>query len=251
MTTALVQRVQKLIAGRFHRKPALRPPGNAMVSVTFDDFPRSAWTLGGSILGEYGARGTYYVSLGLMGRITSVGEIFERGDLERLVAAGHELACHTHDHALCCDLNGAELLDNCEQNQRRMADLLNGYQPRAFSFPEGVVTLSAKTLLNSVYASCRTIEPGINGNSIDLGFLRANAIYSKSNFHKWQEIIRINAEKKGWLILYTHDISARPSRWGCTPEQFRAVLTCVAKSGAEILSVTEAANRFIPICPSA
>jgi peptidoglycan/xylan/chitin deacetylase (PgdA/CDA1 family) len=235
-----------MIAGRFHRKPVFRPQGNAMISITFDDFPRSAWTAGGKILDEYGVRGTYYAALGLMGRSTPVGEMFERGDLEAVAAAGHELACHTYDHALCSDLNGRDLLANCEENQKRMADLFGGYRPRSFSFPEGVVTLSAKTLLTTVYDSCRTIEPGINSNAVDLGFLRANCVYSTSPFHKLREIIGRNHEQKGWLILYTHDISAQPSPWGCTPEQFRVVVASVVESGAEILPITEATNRFVP-----
>jgi hypothetical protein len=145
---------------------------------------------------------------------------------------------------LCCDLNSRELRANCEENQRHMADVLGGYRPRSFSFPEGVVTLSAKRLLSSIYDSCRTIEPGINSNPVDLGFLRANSVYSTSPFHKLQKLIQLNRNEKGWLILYTHDIGAQPSPWGCTPEQFRAIVACVAESGTEILPVAEATNRF-------
>src|SRR5579863_2515511 len=98
---AAVQRVERLMAGRCHRKSACRHLGKAIVSFTFDDFPRSAWTAGGRILGEYGASGTYYASLGLMGKTTLVGEMFDRRDLEAAAEAGHELACHTYDHVLC------------------------------------------------------------------------------------------------------------------------------------------------------
>jgi peptidoglycan/xylan/chitin deacetylase (PgdA/CDA1 family) len=246
-----MQRIQKLMAERLYRKAATRPTGKAIVSFTFDDFPKSAWTAGGRVLGEYGATGTFYASLGLMGKTTPVGEMFDRGDLEAAAQAGHEIACHTYDHALCRDLSGAELLANCERNRSRMSEILGGYKPRNFSFPEGVVTVSAKALLNSVYDSSRTIEPGINCDPVDLGFLRANRVYSTSPYHKLQEIVRANERQNGWLILYTHDIGVRPSPWGCTPEEFRAVVAFAANSNAEILPIGAAAKRFLFAHPEA
>ena len=71
-----------------------------VISFTFDDFPRSALLNGGRILHDRGLAGTYYASLGLMGRTAPTGEIFKREDLEELIRQGHELGCHTFDH---CD----------------------------------------------------------------------------------------------------------------------------------------------------
>ncbi len=66
-----------------------------IVSFGFDDFPRSAYTAGGEILKNFGARGTYYVSLGLMNTSNDLGEQFRLDDLHSLVKDGHELASHT------------------------------------------------------------------------------------------------------------------------------------------------------------
>jgi peptidoglycan/xylan/chitin deacetylase (PgdA/CDA1 family) len=246
--TVAVQRLERWMAAKSNRKLASRTIRKGMVSFTFDDFPRSAWTVGGKILGEYGVKGTYYAALGLMGQTTPVGEMFERRDLEEVAEGGHELACHTHDHVLCRDLDRIHLLANCERNQLRMSELLCGYRPRNFSFPEGVVTASAKALLSPIYDSCRTIEPGINLDPVDLAFLRANRVYSTSSSRQLQEIIQRNQRQMGWLILYTHDIGAIPSPWGCTPEEFRAVVACAAVSGTEILPIGDAVQRLV--CPS-
>ena len=145
IAAAVEQKVQKLVAVKRHREASLaaRPVGRAIVSFTFDDFPQSAWKSGGRILGEYGASGTYYTSLGLMGKTTPVGRMFEREDLEAVAEAGHEVACHTYDHALCCNLNDADLRANCERTNcvwRRFGRL---QAPKLF-FPEGVVTLSVE-----------------------------------------------------------------------------------------------------------
>ncbi|HVX56577.1 MAG TPA: hypothetical protein VHA37_02490, partial [Candidatus Saccharimonadales bacterium] len=48
----------------------------------------------------------------------------------------------------------------------------------------------------------------------------------------------------GWLIFATHDISPLPSRFGCTPEFFEAVVAAAAKSGATLLPVAAACQEL-------
>src|ERR1044071_9553828 len=62
-----------------------------LISFTFDDFPRSAFLEAGSILTRYGLLGTYYVSLGLMGKQSHMGPMFQSEDLKQLAGLGHEL----------------------------------------------------------------------------------------------------------------------------------------------------------------
>src|SRR6266446_1702902 len=66
-----------------------------LISFTFDDFPRSALVVGGAILNRHGSSGTYYTSLGLLGKDSPSGPICVPGDLRELRQRGHELGCHT------------------------------------------------------------------------------------------------------------------------------------------------------------
>ena len=61
---------------------------SAVISFTFDDFPRSALLNAGAILRERGVAGTYYASFGIMGRKTTTAELFTRDDLGELVQQG-------------------------------------------------------------------------------------------------------------------------------------------------------------------
>jgi peptidoglycan/xylan/chitin deacetylase (PgdA/CDA1 family) len=182
--------------------------------------------------------------MGLMGEQTPVGRIFDRGDLDSACEQGHELACHTLDHLLCSEVEAAELVENCRANQDRAREIQGAQPLRNFSYPEGVVTLAAKRTLSSVYDSCRTIEPGFNLDPIDLGYLRANRIYSKPGIEMAKELVRQNEARKGWLIFYTHDVDETPSPYGCTPEEFAQVVETAVRSGAQILPVREALTRF-------
>jgi len=242
--TAPALRLRALAARLFRRRLASQTVPRPIVSFTFDDFPRSALTAGGEILGEYGVRGTYYVAMGLLGKRTAVGEMFDETDLERLVGLGHELACHTLDHTICSNLTASALAASCRENQRRIAKLLGKRPTDSFSFPEGVVTLTAKAALGCMYTTCRTIEPGVNRDPADLAFLRAFRVYSTSGLRGLHEVIRRNQDENGWIVLYTHDVGTSPSAYGCTPIEFREMVRCAVDSGADVLPVTEAAKRF-------
>jgi peptidoglycan/xylan/chitin deacetylase (PgdA/CDA1 family) len=239
-----MQRWQKLLAARLAKKTVSAHLSRPMISITFDDFPQSAVTVAGKILADHGVRGTYYASMGLMGQTTEVGKLFDIKDLREAVKAGHEVACHTLDHAPCGSLSRTELLRRCKQNRRLAAEALGGYEFRNFSFPFGEVTLAAKAALSAVYDTCRSIQPGINRDEIDLAYLRANRVYSGLPIENVLRVIEENVGEKGWVILYTHDVTDHPSPYGCTPEFFENALRAALESGAEIVTVAEGCCRL-------
>jgi peptidoglycan/xylan/chitin deacetylase (PgdA/CDA1 family) len=201
------------------------------------------------MLMDHGWRGTYYAAMGLMGRTIDAEPMFTRADLDDLLAAGHELACHTHDHTSSLSMGSANFAEVCAENRRAAARILNGCEMENFSFPHGHVTLAAKRLLRDDYRTCRSTEWGINFDPVDLGFLRANPVYSRLPIETLKQLVGANVEAKGWLVLYTHDVSPNPSPYGCTPQHFEQVLGYVLESGAEVLTIREAANRF-DLCSS-
>ena len=234
----------KQIAQRCSKKVATQAPTAPIVSFTFDDFPRSALTVAGTMLLEERLRGTFYASMGLMGRESSLGEMYDVDDLHALIEEGHELGCHTFSHLYCPAAEPREVQHECEQNRSAAAEALGGYRLRNFSFPSGGVTRSAKASLSAIYDSCRTVEHGINRNPVDLGFLRANPLYSTRAVSEVDRLIAKNVEQTGWLILYTHDVQHRPSAVGCTPAYFKAILRSAISSGARIMTIAQAVSRY-------
>src|SRR6476620_11188884 len=93
----------------------LRAP---IATISFDDFPRSAWTVGGRILESHGIRGTYFVSAafspdrlrnGAAYGITPGVTYYELGDLAAAYERGHEIGCHTFDHIRAPELTNEAL----------------------------------------------------------------------------------------------------------------------------------------------
>ncbi len=69
-----------------------------IVSFTFDDIPKSAATTGARLLEDHDARGTFYVSGGLVGTASSDWAAADAQDIVELHRHGHEIGCHTFSH---------------------------------------------------------------------------------------------------------------------------------------------------------
>ena len=216
-----------------------------LISFTFDDFPRSALTVGGSILRTYEARGTYYVASGLMNIVNVQGVHFSEDDLKLLLVEGHELGTHTYSHVSSCSVTLKKYIGDVIKANSFVEQVVNETCKLNFCYPFGHVTLAAKQKIGELHSSCRSTLCGINQGRIDLNLLRANNLYSSTtDLGTVTELIRMNSEIGGWLIFYTHDVRDKPSPYGCTPHFFAQVVKQAVKSGARILTVAAALKEI-------
>jgi peptidoglycan/xylan/chitin deacetylase (PgdA/CDA1 family) len=239
-----------MLASLYRRMVPLGDRG-PIVSFAFDDFPRTAYVVGGRILESYGARGTYYVAPGLMGTFNGLGEICNADDLQSLLAHGHELGTQTLHHFSPRKLSLREYRKDVEQGIAEI-EQLTGRRARNFCYPYGHVTLGTKKHLESLVSSSRSVLPGINGPEIDLNLLLAHRLYGDSSeAPQVKQLIEQNVAQKGWLIFCTHDVQSDPSAYGCTPELFEYAVSAAAHSGSRILTVeqllSEVAGSHTPL----
>lgn len=226
-----------------------------IATITFDDFPHSAWTTGAPVLEKYGVRGTYFVSAAFspenMRRSRPAGlvEGVRYYDLEDVVAAytqGHEIGCHTFDHRAAPLQTNAELTQSVQDNARFVKELLGDVVMTSFAFPQGQANIRTKRFMSSRFAACRGTWPGINAGLIDLSLLRCVDLEAVTlSKHTVSELIDNAKARNGWIIFNAHDVSATPSRWGCTPELLESVVSELVKNGIEILAMKNALARFV------
>ena len=96
---SLKRRLDYVAARHLARRPAKIRLDRAIISFSFDDFPKSAATTGARIMDDRGVRATFYASAGNMGRTVDGQRQYDAEDLVRLSDAGHEIGCHTATHA--------------------------------------------------------------------------------------------------------------------------------------------------------
>jgi peptidoglycan/xylan/chitin deacetylase (PgdA/CDA1 family) len=210
------------------------------VSFSFDDFPRTAYTVGGEILNGFGVKGTYYVSTGLMNTENNLGEQFCPEDIHSLLRDGHELASHTFSHISCRKVPISAYRDDVDRGREAIEQLAGVADSGNFAYPFGDVTLEAKKTLGPQLRSSRSIFPGFNGPNVDLNLLRANSLYGDSDqLGKAQKLITENTERRGWLIFYSHDVRPNPSIYGCTPSLLKETLSFAIKEQCRVLAVNE------------
>jgi peptidoglycan/xylan/chitin deacetylase (PgdA/CDA1 family) len=243
-------KARRQILSSVYRHPVSLGNCGPLVSFTFDDFPRTALTVGGPILERYGARGTYYTAMGLMNMgsmnpSSEPGDLFRSEDLDALLERGHELASHTFSHLSSRSVSTEAFCRDVKQGMQAL-QAATGVEAPNFAYPFGDATLASKRAQElqpgkSGITSARGIVPGLNGPEIDLSLLRANRLYGAiDGAAAAEKLIAENTNRKTWLIFYTHDVHPNPSPYGCTPELLEAVVSSAARSGSRILMVREA-----------
>lgn len=232
----------------FARRPFTLHSPWPLISFTFDDFPQSALQAGGAILKERGLAGTYYVSLGLLGKDGPTGRIAVADDLTRLVEQGHELGCHTFAHCDSWETPTQAFESSVRENRAALKQLFPSADFSTFSYPISPPRPRTKARMAAHFACCRGGGQTLNHGTVDLNYLAAYFLEkSRDQIQAVKDLIDRNREVRGWLILATHDIADQPTPFGCRGDFFQDVVRYAVSSGARILPVAKALKTLRPI----
>ncbi len=241
----LTGKLRRIAARALAVSPMTIALDRTIVSFTFDDFPRSAATTGAAILEKRGWRGTYYASGGFAGGETHLGRMYDGGDLVRLEAAGHEIACHTYAHGDSSALGVQATEADCARNRAFLQMAGHEAELDSFAFPYGEAAPDAKPALLKRYRALRGVRPGVNRTGTDRGLLKAVPLDSgEAGLERALDWIENAALKPGWLIFYGHDVRESPGTWGCTPHFLEKVCDVVDRAGFDVLTVRGALDRI-------
>ena len=240
LKTKLISLMARKLAVRPARLAGHRP----VASISFDDFPKNAWTQGGPVMARHGVRGTYYTAGGFCGRSVDGMVFYDADDLKALAAAGHEIACHGFGHQPTPALTNEELTEDATRNREFLRPFLNGEAPVSYAFPYGRVSPRTKRFFAPRFASLRGVHPGINAGRVDLAQLNTISLETRCwNQGEIEAAIQRALHDHGWLIFYTHDVADTPSPWGCTPGLLRHALDAAKRRNMPMVSVAEALRR--------
>lgn len=220
-----------------------------IISITFDDVPRSAMTNGVPMLERFNIKATFYVSMGLatsssdeMGKSEDgQGPFLKPEDILELNRCGHDISCHTYSHYMLKEGTAESMVLDAKKNVKEICQLLNIASIDHFSYPFGQINFKAKRLLGKNYKTMRSSQPGINKASTDLYLLKAISLYSDTfDKESINRTIEETERSRGWLIFYTHGVTERPDAYSCTPDQFEWLLKRCKSSKTDILPVSKA-----------
>ena len=113
----------------------------------------------------------------------------------------------------------------------------------SLAYPYGLTAPQVKSLLGRKFAVCRGVYAGVNSGLTDLSQLSAVGLHLRSL--DIEHYIEKCLQQNGWLIFVGHDVSDKPTPFGCTPQRLEAVLKKVSKAGIEIQTIDAVARRFL------
>ena len=211
-------------------------PARGVFSLSFDDIPATAWTEAGPILAGHGVKATYYVCGGLAGGRNMDRDQFQVSHLQALHAAGHEVGCHTFGHTSALRLDADALRLSLNANAAWVAERLDGHRMTTFAWPFGDATLGAKRVVRGRFAMARGVRDGINTGREDRALIKSIGLESRRlPGYDLEALMAQTAAAKGWLTAYGHDVSDRPTDYGCTPDDLDRVLRAAKAAGLVIL----------------
>jgi peptidoglycan/xylan/chitin deacetylase (PgdA/CDA1 family) len=244
------QRLSRFAARRLPVRTAPLRGQRAVASVTFDDFPKSAWSAGGPLMARTRARGTYYTAGSFAGRTVDGIAYYDTADLVALRAAGHEIGCHGFGHEPVPTLSTTALKADTNRNAQFLRPFNGGEPPVSYAYPFGDVTLRTKMFYARRFATARGVHPAVNDGALDLAQLSTIGIETYTwNEEKMMRAVAGAKAARGWIVFHTHDVSDSPSPYGCTPAMLESVLKALAEADIEVLPMCEAVRVAIGAAP--
>ncbi len=215
----------------------------AVATITFDDVPESAASIGAPLLERRGLRGTFYVAAGICGQQDRYWRVASRDQVRALARAGHEIGCHTARHVNVQSLRAGALAAECDLNSALLTEI-TGRPPRNFCYPFGDVGLRQKRLLGERFATCRTIYEHHNTGWVDPALIGAFGLFdSVLNRCRLEALVRAAVAQRGWLVFYTHDVAAEPTVMGTSPRLLGEALEVLAEHGVPVMTMADAARH--------
>lgn len=227
-----------------YKKKKYLKNNSKIVSFCFDDAPKSAYINGAKILESNGRKGTFYISFGLREKPSPSGKIVSTDDIYELLRKRHEIGCHTYSHIDVNEYKIESFKNDCIKN-RLIANKEFGINLKSFSFPKGNIRPSAKMVISKFYNSVRTVQSGLNQNPIDIYALKSIPLYQRYGVEKPIALIEKLKHTGGWLIFYTHDVSDKPSDFGCDNKMMEMVVRKCIERDFIILTVHDTVQQFV------
>lgn len=216
-----------------------------MVSFTFDDVPESAHSAGANLLEEHDTHGTFYVAGSLLGEVTRDWRVIDGDGVCDLAARGHEIGCHTFAHLRADQMAPSRVATDILRNRTVLCGIEPSLALDNFAYPFGYGAFGWKRELAKIFRTGRGIVPGVQIGRIDTQFLRAVPLMDERlDANTIDRLLDKTCEKRGWLVFYSHDVTARPSEYGCSPKLLIHALRAATARGIARVSVAQAMARI-------
>lgn len=212
-----------------------------ILTVAFDDVTDTAATVGAPILEAAGARGTFYIATSLIGRDGANWRHADAAAVADLSRRGHEIGLHSHAHLPAAMLGRRAFDADLRRSRAALQRLMPGAPLDNYAYPFGFADPFHRACLQRVTRSCRTTHPGVNAGTVDPHRLLSHPLGHRLRADSHVDALLDEAvARRGWLIITLHDVSGRPSAYGCEPATLSRAVAGALRRGMRIATVAQA-----------
>lgn len=219
------------------RKVATAGFQEGLVSITFDDIWKTAFSKGLPELSKRGFKGSFYVT-----RLFSEEpgrQYANREDLLEIIRQGHEVASHSNTHKALSTQDLPTLLEDIRRSQNFLKEL--GVQTSGIAYPFGDFDDKVDTEVKRFHTYARTSLSGLNDQTSSRYRLKIIAVTTDTSTAELLRWIQAAYETRTWLIFLFHDLgTALPQNPYTTPfEQYTQVLDEIKAKGLKVVTVEQ------------
>lgn len=221
----------------------LKPFDEPLITVTFDDGWESIYTTGLPLLQKYGIPTTQYV-------LSGVDKDVNYLTIEQIKAmqkAGHEIGCHSIDHADLTSLTPVALQSQLAQCKAVFEQAL-GTPVKHFASPYGRSNPQTITAIKGLYASHRNTNGDITTNGVSDQDVNIRGSFNPYNIHaitirrdttveQLQKAIDFTIKNNGWLVLNYHDVEEGDSTYGLDAKSLELQLIAINRAQARVVTL--------------
>lgn len=239
------KRLGNMLGRRVAARPRAPIAGGPYISFTFDDFPLSAYHAGAPALERRGLRGTFYAATGLFGRDTGLWTVAGSDEVRDLVARGHEIGLHTHSHKPVFAISPDDFELDVAENRTILETLVPDLDRSTFAYPFGYVSMPHKRRASRIVRASRAVSLMVNAGMLDRDFIHAvELVDERLSLVDIEALLAQAVESRGWLCFLTHDVTEKPSTFGCSPALLKAAIDLAVNSRAAVLPVRDVLDRI-------
>lgn len=228
----------------------IKPFEQPLITVTFDDGWETIYSQGLPLLQKYGIPTTQYVLSGTADNI----QYMTFDQIKSMQQAGHEIACHSIDHANLTLLSKEGLtgqLNSCKY----VVESEVGVPIRDFASPYGASNADTIAAIQQTYRSHRNTAGDIVKNETDHLDINTKANFDRYNIiavtmrrdttaAQLQAAIDYAVRTNGWLVLNYHQVDDAESEYALDFEQLEKHLQVINKAPARVVTIGQALDAL-------
>ena len=210
-----------------------------IVSFTFDDGWRSAYTQAVPILNIDGYKATFYITPSII----ETPHFMSANDLASLFKDGHEIASHSYSRGDLTMMSQNALSSQLRQGQSYLTDA--GLPTSHFAPPYGKTDAEVEWFTHQLFTTSRGLDAGINTKqNIDPYNLKVLSINKETSLDELKDALEKTKQMNGWLILVYHNINTEGNEIATSKADGAAITT---KAFTE--QIAQIRDSHLPVLP--